>query len=76
MARKFKQFKLVFFSQITIARTRGNDFKFHPGGFRLDIIKKFFIKMLIEHWNRVAREVVESLEELRTPVDVLFMDMV
>lgn len=42
----------------------------------MDIIKKFFIKMLIEHWNRVAREVVESLEELRTPVDVLFMDMV
>lgn len=62
MARRFKQFKLVLFSQVTVDRKRGNYLKLHPGRFRLDSIEKFFIKVLIEHWNRVAREVVESLE--------------
>ena len=57
---------------------RGNGLRLCQGRFKLDIMKNVFSKRAVKHWNRLLREVVESLtlEVFRKCVEVALRHMV
>jgi len=54
-------------------RTRGSGHKLKHGRFPLNIRKQFFTVRVIEHWNKLPREVVKCppSEILRSHLDLV-----
>jgi len=70
---------VILLSHITRNRARGNGLKLQKGRFKLHIRKNLFSEGVIRHWNRLSREVVESLslQVCKESVDVVVLrDMV
>ncbi|GAB0189156.1 mitochondrial enolase superfamily member 1 [Grus japonensis] len=63
------------FSVVPSDRTRSKGQKLDHKKFHLNMRKNFFTLRVTEHWNRLPREVVESLEILKTHLDAILCNM-
>ena len=59
-------------------RTRGKGFKLRQGRFRLDIRRKFFIRRVMTHGNRLPKEIMDapSVEAFKARLDVALGSLV
>jgi len=66
------------FTRACSDRTSGNGFKLKEDRFRLDIRKELFMMVVVKHWHRLPREVVDAplLEVFRARFDRALSNLV